>query len=353
MSTNDDLVQIVTQPIRTRPCPNCFLCGATGELLYTDLTDRLFHAPGVWQIKRCPQTGCGLLWLDPMPLNEDIGEAYREYYTHGEAQSGTSWLHRAYAVVQHGYWSLRFGYPSTVSSCARWLVPLTYLHPGRREEMNSAVMYLPARTGAKLLDIGCGSGARLQLLRMLGWNAEGIEIDPVAVKRCTSQGLPVRQGSLQQQRFPSAAFDAVIMNHVIEHVADPGQLLEEICRILSPSGQLVITTPNASSWGHQRFKSNWVALDPPRHLHLFNLQTLQKLVECAGFLVQDARTTIRGAAWIFLASRAIGQSGRFSMMESTPRAWRRWGRAMELLEWMKLKTDPDSGEQITLIARRP
>jgi methionine biosynthesis protein MetW len=315
--------------------------------LYAELSDRLFSAPGVWQMKRCPQAGCGLLWLDPAPAEEDLGEVYRDYYTHGEAPSGTGWMRTAYSSLQRAYWSFRFGYPAR----ARWLAPLAYLHPGRREEMDSAVMYLPAQSGAKLLDIGCGSGARLKLLRELGWRAEGIEIDPAAVKRCHEQGLPVRQGSLDEQRFPASTFDAVTMNHVIEHVAEPAPLLEEIRRVLVPAGKLVITTPNVGSWGHRRFKRGWVALDPPRHLRLFNRPTLRQLVERAGFDVQEVRTTIRGAAWVFLASHEIARHGRFSMMETTPRPARRWGRAMEFLEWMK--SDPDAGEQITLIARRP
>src|SRR2546429_421611 len=68
--------------IRSRPCPDCYVCGGRGTLLYEDLNDRLFGAPGVWNVKRCPNPACGLLWLDPMPDEEDIGKAYAEYYTH-------------------------------------------------------------------------------------------------------------------------------------------------------------------------------------------------------------------------------------------------------------------------------
>jgi hypothetical protein len=64
------------------PCPNCYLCGTGGEPLYEGLKDRLFNAPGEWNLKRCPNPECGLLWLDPMPLEEDIGMAYETYFTH-------------------------------------------------------------------------------------------------------------------------------------------------------------------------------------------------------------------------------------------------------------------------------
>jgi 2-polyprenyl-3-methyl-5-hydroxy-6-metoxy-1,4-benzoquinol methylase len=343
----------MTQPIRTKSRPTCFLCGATGELLYTNLTDRLFNAPGVWQTERCTRAECGLLWLDPVPIDEDIGEVYREYYTHEEAQVSTGRLRSAYAVIQQAYWRHRFGYRTGIEGWKRWLALLAYLHPGRREEMDSAVMYLHAQPGARLLEVGCGSGARLKLLGTLDWNVEGVEVDAIAVRRCTEQGLTVRLGSLHEQRFAPSTFDVVVMNHVIEHVVDPQSLLQEIRRVLIPGGVLVVTTPNAASWAHQRFKQNWVALDPPRHLHLFNLQTLQELVRRAGFTVQNARTTIRGAAWVFLASRAIQRNSRFSMTEAVPRWWRRWGRAMEFAELFVLKSNRQAGEQITLIAKAP
>jgi predicted signal transduction protein with EAL and GGDEF domain len=59
------------------------------------------------------------------------------------------------------------------------------------------------------------------------------------------------------------------------------------------------------------------ALDLPWHLHPFDLRTRQKLLERAGFTLQDAPKTIRGAAWIFPASRAVEWHGRFCMAEVT------------------------------------
>src|SRR5690348_6884927 len=68
--------------IRSRSCPNCYLCKASGKLLYEGLTDRLFDAPGSWSLKLCPNPSCGLIWLDPMPIESDIAKAYERYYTH-------------------------------------------------------------------------------------------------------------------------------------------------------------------------------------------------------------------------------------------------------------------------------
>lgn len=61
--------------IKTRAVPNCFLCGSAGEVLYSKMRDRNYSAPGEWSERRCSRPGCGLIWLDPQPVEEDIGKA--------------------------------------------------------------------------------------------------------------------------------------------------------------------------------------------------------------------------------------------------------------------------------------
>ena len=60
--------------IRSQPCLDCYLCKTQGVNLYQGLRDRLFSAPGTWNVKQCPNPECRLLWLDPMPLQEDVGQ---------------------------------------------------------------------------------------------------------------------------------------------------------------------------------------------------------------------------------------------------------------------------------------
>src|SRR2546423_11625544 len=86
------------EQIRSVPCPACYLCGAVGEPLYKDLKDRLYRAPGSWNLRRCPGPGCGLLWLDPMPAEDDIGKAYESYFTHAQgSEVRRGWLTRIYS----------------------------------------------------------------------------------------------------------------------------------------------------------------------------------------------------------------------------------------------------------------
>ena len=68
--------------IKTRVNHNCIICGSRGEPIYHNLHDRLFDTPGKWNLKRCPNPQCNLVWLDPIPLKDELGKLYENYFTH-------------------------------------------------------------------------------------------------------------------------------------------------------------------------------------------------------------------------------------------------------------------------------
>ena len=65
---------IENEGVRSDEALNCLLCGEKGVTLYSDLRDCLFRAPGKWGLKQCPK--CQLVWLNPLPIPEDIGNLY-------------------------------------------------------------------------------------------------------------------------------------------------------------------------------------------------------------------------------------------------------------------------------------
>jgi len=263
--------------IRSRPCPACSLCGTPGVLLYEGVKDRLFGAPGVWNFKRCPSSSCGLIWLDPMPREEDIGNAYISYHTHEQVLSPGAG--KGLAAVIEGM--LRKTY--------KFLLLTTPLH---RELEQLELMYVGSLRPGKILDVGCGNGNRLVRFQKLGWDVHGQEVDAEAAAEAQRiSGVPVYLGPLEEAGFADGSFDAITMNHVIEHVHDPVRLLQECRRILKTGGALMIATPNAESHGHDRFGASWRGLEPPRHLHLFSRCTLHQTAVKAGFLKCETWTS--------------------------------------------------------------
>ena len=68
------IMQLHENDIQTRPCRKCHVCGAEGVLIYQGLRDRLFGVPGEWNLKKCANPDCGTYWLDPMPIEADLGK---------------------------------------------------------------------------------------------------------------------------------------------------------------------------------------------------------------------------------------------------------------------------------------
>lgn len=317
--------------LRTRPCPDCLLCGSKGELLHSDLKDHLFGAPGEWSLKKCPDAECGLVWLDPMPLEQDIAKAYRDYYTHKKESKDKADL------------GLELIFKKIIKLLYKGILLITLV---RRERRRHNLMYLDKTQPGRLLEVGCGDGSRLNKIRKLGWELEGQEVDPEAAEIARSKyGLSVHLGNLKSLGFKESSFDAVIMNHVIEHVHDPVDLLRECHRILKPSGMLVVITPNIESYGHRYFGSDCRMLEPPRHIHLFSTKSLKHSALKAGFQSCEAWTTASDAESIATGSYKIRShnSGPKSMLTTYISAIIFQLRASAIHF-----TQPDSGEECIL-----
>ena len=347
-----------TAEIRSRPCPECYLCGAAGEPLYEGLTDRLFDAPGIWNLKRCHSPRCGLLWLDPMPLEEDIGRAYANYFTHEApdhapqpAQLG--WRSRAANLFRSAYLAWRFNYGKDAGKPLRWLFALPILLWRLEcDELDIPLRYLAVAEKGRMLDVGCGDGTVVKLAQDLGWNAEGIDFDPEAIANARRNGLNVHAGMLKDQRYSDDSFDLVLMSHVIEHVHDALGTLREIRRIVRPGGMLALMTPNAGSWGQRRFGSHCAQLDPPRHLQLFNGRNLGVLAKRAGFAQTTVSSTLRITHFVFFQSRLIQARGRGNMKSAITRADIAYGRRALLAEMLMRLWDPFAADELLLEARK-
>lgn len=279
--------------IGTTSCPECVLCGSKGDLIYVGLHDRLFGTKGTWNLRRCLAAACGTIWLDPRPLESEIWKAYESYYTHNisSTDSTSGPLKRAYYAMKSAYICNKYGYSTGAKAGPRkFLGGLLYLFPIRRGDVDTEIRYLHAIPNGSLLDVGCGSGEWLAMMGRLGWNSQGVDFDQNAVELARKNGLKVDTGTLESQDYQESSFDAITINHVIEHVPDPVALLKECRRILKPGGTIALATPNGQSLGHRIFMNNWRGLEPPRHLQILSPQATKTLFTSAGFKQITVRT---------------------------------------------------------------
>jgi 2-polyprenyl-3-methyl-5-hydroxy-6-metoxy-1,4-benzoquinol methylase len=344
--------------IRTETRPDCFICGANGVPLYRGLKDRLFHTPGNWSFRRCPHQSCGLLWLDPMPLESDIGRAYRRYYTHRIDQNFVSLTKRlsdrAWGKLYRSHLGLRFG---NAGSRRAALASITALMLGVRGSGIWASEFpynlLPQPATRRVLEVGFGQGLMLEQLERLGWHAQGIETDERTVRSARERGLDVAQGSLAQQNFPPQSFDAVLTSHVVEHLHDPIGFVREAKRILRPGGRLIAATPNSDCLTHRRFGPAWRGLEPPRHIQVFNSASLRAVALKAGFEAVETITSGRGAAGAWNNSRELERRMQTDAdapdtSEVSGHGWR--GHVAALTELIAGSWAPNHRTELTLVA---
>jgi SAM-dependent methyltransferase len=339
--------------MRSQPRPACSLCGSAGDILYARLVDRRFGAPGEWNFRRCRRIECRLMWLDPFPLEEDIGIAYEAYPTHDDvavsrgARSRWGLLNRLSTVVDKGYLWRRWGQdPGRAASLKKFLGSLVLLTPYRRTRLDQSMVYLGKTDTGRVLEVGCGSGVVISALRNLGWNAWGIDSDPVAVAVAKRKGLSVSVGSLLGAGFPDAHFDAVIMQHVFEHLFNPIETLHECVRVLKNDGRLILVTPNSESLGHRLFGRDWIHLHPPNHLYIYRRELLKKMAEEAGLSEVRSFTTANWGDCALSGSWTIRRTGR----SKEPVQSERWSRLLAGLQALLIPLIPSLGEECNLLA---
>jgi SAM-dependent methyltransferase len=348
----------IMEGIRVKDIKVCMLCGSFGFPFYRDLGDRLLGVPGKWGFLCCPK--CGLVWLNPQPIPEDIEKLYEGYFYTGTSPNRWSLkLTLLPRVVKRGILGVAFGYENQMTKRREWLIGrLLSWSTALREAVGGQVMWLEARRRGRILDVGCGTGQFLAQMRDLGWEVMGVEPNPEAARIAEEQyGVKVCQVAFDKAPLPENYFDAITMNHVIEHVSDPVDVLRKCFRLLRPGGIMVVVTPHIESIGHKLLKKFWLCLDPPRHFYLFSLRTLRTCSELAILRIDEIRTTARLARTVWPISRFIRRAGalplNFQQSLSPLYAW--WLRLEGIFFYAFESLLPKMlhlGEEIVMIASK-
>ncbi|MGQ0761234.1 MAG: methyltransferase domain-containing protein [Acidobacteriota bacterium] len=158
---------------------------------------------------------------------------------------------------------------------------------GEREEIKTRLrVYLPilerANVTQDVLDIGCGRGEWLELLRESGKQARGVDHNRVFIDRCQRLGLDVvqRDAIAYLSELPDASLNAITSFHFVEHLPFKVlmQLLDEMARVLRPGSPLILETPNPENFmvGSHTFYAD------PTHRNPIPSGTLRFLLESRG-----------------------------------------------------------------------
>lgn len=148
----------------------------------------------------------------------------------------------------------------------------------------------------KFLDVGCGTGANLEMLSQFG-TAEGVDVSDDALEFCRRKGLNVHKGLAEELPFPDETFDVVTALDVVEHLDDDVAGLKEMFRVLKKGGKTLVFVPAFMwLWGVQDDVSN-------HRIRYSRKQIVERLQE-AGFTIERATY----ANWTFFAPILAGRT---------------------------------------------
>lgn len=237
----------------------CNYCDSSNVKILLSKKDKFAISECEFNLVQCQN--CRLVYTHPRPTKEEIADFYPETY---------SWKETLVAG-------------SKITGFIRKLEK-AYRYHLLRYETAKLVKMAKSNTG-KLLDVGCGSGDRLDILRKVGFDTYGVEISQAAEYAKQHLGLNVKQGDLFDADYPDSFFDIVTLYNVLEHTHDPRKVIKELKRILKDNGILIIQVPNIDCVQFKIFKKRWAAIDVPRDLYYFSDSILKCFLEKEEFIV--------------------------------------------------------------------
>jgi SAM-dependent methyltransferase len=150
----------------------------------------------------------------------------------------------------------------------------------RRRRHWTHMLYLAgARRGDRILDVGSGSGNFVAMLHLRGYRT-ATGVDPFA-----EPGQFTRRATISDVE---GEFDLILFNDSLEHVPKPSDDLTCASNLLADEGRIVVRVPLADSYAWRVYRTDWLALDPPRHLTVPTRRGVRIMAEHAGLRIARA-----------------------------------------------------------------
>ena len=169
----------------------------------------------------------------------------------------------------------------------------------------------------RLLDVGAGEGTLLEAAARLGWSPEGTEVSSAMIQHARkTHRLPMHCGELEALPLEPRSFDAIVLNHVLEHVRNPRTTLEKAAALLRDDGIVRIEVPNHGSLSSRLKnvqsrlglkKKPWRHYSTDHHFWYFTPRTLRKTLETAGFVVLEMHAPAKQWGRKSIADRALNR----------------------------------------------
>lgn len=301
----------------------CPKCGSATSREIASGRDHLYGVPGIFHAARC--SACGLWFQNPRPAPTETVLLYPAHYgPHSGAEIPTTKPEKPSAGPSFSRAAKRSGKAFAARFLWR-LEPRSYLasqldyrHLWREGgkvrwplldavKQRSAGLNLIPRfvDGGRLLEVGCATGSRLEMLRKIGWtDLHGLEMVDAAAEIARARGFAVKTGVVENEieRYPDGHFDAIVSSFVLEHLYNPFAVVGMLARKLKPGGEFLFSTVCRNAIDAKIYGRYWAGYDFPRHMVFFSKKDLRDMIESdftkAEFRCQSAFIDfVRSSSW--------------------------------------------------------
>lgn len=137
---------------------------------------------------------------------------------------------------------------------------------------------------SNILDVGSGAGELLMDMSNVGFeNLTGV--DPfIEVDKELGPGCNLYKQDLTEH---DGKYDFIMFNHSLEHVENQHEYLAKAFDLLNENGTIMVRVPLVDSYAWEKYKTNWVQLDPPRHLYLHTKESVKLMSEKASLDIKE------------------------------------------------------------------
>ncbi|AEH06049.1 class I SAM-dependent methyltransferase [Methanothermococcus okinawensis] len=221
---------------------NCPLCNNKNykTILKKDDLSKYYH------LVKCKD--CGLVFINPLPTEEDLNRYYNIEYAVPEYQK-IKLIKKANKIL-------------------------------------SLLSKYGLSSDAKILEIGASHGFFLNEAKKQGFVPYGVELSEKACNNAKKYfGINIENVDFLQSSFINKKeyFDVVVLLDVLEHLTNQNEILNGINTVLKRKGILVLTLPNIDSWEFKICGKYWEWLSPPAHLFYYSPDSIEKMLKKHGF----------------------------------------------------------------------
>ena len=125
-----------------------------------------------------------------------------------------------------------------------------------------------------ILDVGAGTGDFLKTCKKNNWIVSGVEPSEKARNFAIKKDIYLKEDI---SKYEGIQYDVISLWHVLEHIPNLIEYINQLKKLLKPNGVLIIAVPNYKSYDAKHYKEFWAAYDVPRHLWHFSKTSITKL----------------------------------------------------------------------------